>query len=740
MEPSRTHPPAFQRLAREIQEPIYRMGWESLRPIQTEAIHAILDTPSDLILAARTASGKTEAAFLPILSRIVEDPEGGIRAIYAGPLKALINDQFFRLERLCEHAEIAVHKWHGDVDRSARKRLLGDPTGVLLITPESIESLFINRSEKLSRLFSRLEYVVIDELHSFLGTERGAHLRSLTTRLARVSRRPIRRIGLSATLGDLSKAREWLRPGDPNSVQLIEDSERRAVRLRIRGYLNPFHAAVEPSDEPENSDLLRDLFDAFHGRSALIFGNRKRQIEKDADGLARLAKTRGATNWFRVHHGSLSRVEREDTEAALRSMEPIATLCSSTMEMGIDIGSVKEVGQIGAPLSTSSLHQRLGRSGRLPGEDSIMHMFIEEEEPTTSSQLVDRLFLGLLQAIAMTELMLQKWSEPPLIENSNLSTLVQQVMSVIRQKGGSTAVELHGELVESGGFPNVSRRQFLSVLRGMGQADLIEQAPEGLLILGLAGEKIVKSLDFYSAFQSPVEYRVAHGSRHIGNIDASSDLAGEEYLILAGRRWRILKVDVERLEVLVEPSPGGRAPRFASNSLVDAHPRVRQRMRQLLFVEEIPVYLDRTARRMLTDARRAARDAGMERGALLPHDPGIQWFTWTGSRIHRTLRALGEFFGGLKVEDEDVALIFPEATEAEVREVYRRFLTEVPSSLEIAARFPLQPMEKYERFLSNDLRIDSYARNLLDVEGAIGLLRETFGEEGSRAVETTARR
>ena len=162
---------AFDRLHATLQEVLYRMRWTKLRQIQVDAIHEVFDGSKDLIIAARTAAGKTEAAFLPIFSQIVERPARGIRVIYVGPLKALINDQFSRLELLCKETEIPVHKWHGDVSRSAKKKLLEWPAGVLLITPESIESLFVNHPHELTKLFANLDYIVIDELHSFIGTE-----------------------------------------------------------------------------------------------------------------------------------------------------------------------------------------------------------------------------------------------------------------------------------------------------------------------------------------------------------------------------------------------------------------------------------------------------------------------------------------------------------------------------------------------------------------------------------------
>ena len=226
-------------------------------------------------------------------------------------------------------------------------------------------------------------------------------------------------------------------------------------------------------------------------------------------------------NLFRVHHGSLSKGEREETEDELRAGKTIAAFCSSTLEMGIDVGSVKSVGQIGPPWSVNSLAQRLGRSGRKEGEKSEIRIYIEEDEPGPDASIVDRLFPDLLQTIAMTELLLTKWCEPPEVDRLHLSTLVQQTMSVIKEAGGARADQLHATLIKSGAFPTVDQETFIDVLRSMGKADLIEQTAEGVLILGLLGEKIVTSRDFYMAFIVPEEYRVIHGGRHVGNVTSA---------------------------------------------------------------------------------------------------------------------------------------------------------------------------------------------------------------------------
>jgi ATP-dependent Lhr-like helicase len=383
---------------------------------------------------------------------------------------------------------------------------------------------------------------------------------------------------------------------------------------------------------------------------------------------------------------------------------------------------VKEVGQIGAPWSVSSLAQRLGRSGRRDGEASVLRLYVEEDEAGPKSALLDRLYPQLLQGIAMTELMLEKWCEPPDAERLHLSTLVQQVLSVIAERGGARAGGVFQSLVAGGAFANVTQAKFVEVLRSMHRADLIEQTPEGDLILGLRGEKIVRHFDFYSAFQSEQELRVICQGRTIGTITALPGLGAEGFIILAGRRWKVVHLDADRSEILVEPSRGGRIPYFAGAGGADLHPRVLEKMRAVLLGETVPVYLDRVAKQMLADARATARQARLDQQDFFTDGATTLWFTWTGSRAQRTLVGLGVFHAGLKVRDERLALSFDGASEAQIREAYALLAGALPTAEELALRFPTTSQEKYDGYLPEGLLAHAFARNSLDVSAAEVLL------------------
>jgi ATP-dependent helicase Lhr and Lhr-like helicase len=566
----------------------------------------------------------------------------------------------------------------------------------------------------------------LDEMHSFLGTERGAHLKSLISRLAVKSTETVRRVGLSATLGDSNAARRWLRPLDPDGVHLIRDeTDEKVVRLRVFGYrVSPSRATdrddatSEDTNAPERTDLAGDLFTAFHGRTALIFANKKSEIEAYADFARREATRRGLPDLFRVHHGSLSKGEREDTEEALRSGRPTATFCSSTLETGIDIGNIQAIGQVGPAWSVASMLQRLGRSGRQDGEPQEMRIYVEEDEPDATTELVDRLFPGLLQAIAMTELMIvEKWCEPPEVDRLHLSTLVQQVMSVIAESGGVRADRLYAVLVERGAFTAVDKPTFLQTRRDIGAADLIEQTPEGLLVLGLRGEQIVRHHDFYLAFQVNEEYRVTHRGRHIGDVGLPPLLEENPFIILAGRRWEVLDVDHDRRSILVEPSPGGRRPSFLPSHSGEIHARVREMMRTLLFRSDVPAYLDPGAKAMLSQARLTAREADLDRCPFVQEGSDLTWITWTGTRIQRTLAGLG-MHRGLRVGDRGIALSFEKASRDAMHKCYLSSLDVWPETQALAANFTCRAGEKYERLLSESLTTHVFARERLDIDGA----------------------
>jgi len=575
---------AFDKLARPVQKWIRRQGWRELRDIQARAIRSICDSNADLIIAASTAGGKTEAAFLPLISQVLDAPSDmeGFDLLYIGPLKALITDQAGRLEDICGEAELPVAPWHGDVSQSVKSRALKKPGGILLITPESLEALFIRRGLEIPRLFGTTRAVVIDELHSVLDSERGIQMRSLLNRLELAVKRPIRRIGLSATLGDMELARTYLRPDDPPNVALIEAEGGEAeLRLQLRGYIS----GAEDETTPSATDAISThLFRNLRGNDNLVFAGARESVEIYADRLRELCEREHLPQEFYPHHASLSRDHRDFVEHRLKDpRKPTTAICTSTLELGIDIGDVACVAQIGAPFTVAALRQRLGRSGRREGQPAILRQYAVEARLTSDSSFVDRLRLGLVRSIAMIDLLLEGWCEPPKREALHLSTLVHQVLSVIAERGGASAGRLYHDLCRTGPFRMVTTATFAAVLRALGDADpgLIEQTEGGLLLLGPGGERLVEHYSFYAVFKTPEEFRLVAEGRDLGTLPIDNIMSPGMMLIFSGRRWIVQEIHDREKVIMVTPAKAGTPPVFGGDP-GDIHDRGIERMFAIL--------------------------------------------------------------------------------------------------------------------------------------------------------------
>ncbi len=746
---------AFGRLHPKIQRWIWDQGWNELRDAQERAITPVLAGDQDLIIAAATASGKTEAAFLPICSALLagsastswsdvpteqEQESGGnhgVQALYVSPLKALINDQHGRLDALCEHLELPVHRWHGDVAGSRKAKVLANPDGILLITPESLEALLVIHGPKIARLFAGLRYVVIDEMHSFLGTERGAQLQSLLHRVELALRRRVPRIGLSATLGDMSAARDFLRPGRGEHVgEIIATSDGQELRLQLRGYestpakLTPAEAehAEARGDQVETEDVATGdrlaiadhLFATLRGTDNLIFANSRREVEIYADLLRRRCKAARVPNEYVPHHGSLSKELREDAEARLKDRSrPVSAVCTSTLEMGIDIGSVTSIAQLGAPHTVAGLRQRLGRSGRR-GEPATLRLFITEEQVTPQTPPPDALRADLVQAIAMVNLLLARWNEAPDSGGLHLSTLTQQLLSLIAQHGGVTPLQTYQVLCQHGPFARVSPDLFKTLLRALAaeKVDLITQASDGLLLLGTAGERLVNHYSFYAAFRTGIEYRLLANGRTLGTMPISYPLMPGSLLIFGGRRWKVLTIDDQAKIVELTRSSGGRPPLFAGDGGGGVADRVRQEMLTIYQTADVPAYLDATAVRLLAEGRTNFTRFGLHSDPILSWGADTLIFPWRGDRIMSTL-ALVLTGSGVEVAQDGVCLTMTGMDRTGALTRLRQLQNEgKPDPLTLAARVRTKIVEKYDDYLTEELLSEAFAARTLDIDGA----------------------
>ncbi|HLL46108.1 MAG TPA: DEAD/DEAH box helicase, partial [Longimicrobiaceae bacterium] len=625
---------AFALLAPPVQRWLWKQGWSALRDIQEQAVAPVLAGEADVLISSGTASGKTEAAFLPVASALSVHPPDGIGALCVSPLKALINDQHRRLESLFEAVDLPAHRWHGDVAQARKREVLQGRAGVLLITPESLEALFVRRGHQVPHLFAGLRHVVVDEFHAFIGTERGMQLQSLLHRLETAVRRRVPRIALSATLGDLDAACALLRPGGGERVhRVVSDRNRSEVQLQVRGY-RVGRAEDEKDDAPDPGvDRLEgDLFRVLRGGRHLAFANRRADVEHFADRLRRRCEALRVPNEFWPHHGSLERGLREEAEDALRAEgRPATVIATTTLELGIDVGAVESIAQIGPPPSVASMRQRLGRSGRRR-EPAVLRIYLREPEIRADTPPHGRLRAALVQTVAMVRLLARRWYEPPAAGALHLSTLVQQVLSVVAQHGEVTAQQAWRLLCGTGPFREVDTATFAELLRDLGRAELVSQVHTGALVLGGAGERVVNAYDFYAAFSTPEEYRLEAGSRTLGTLPIVYPVTARMTLIFAGRRWMVMEVDEEQKVIHLAPAGGGQPPRFGGGGAA-VHDRVREEMRAVYLADDAPPFLDGEAQGLLAEARAEFRRLGLGRSALLGWDHGTLWFPWAGDRV-----------------------------------------------------------------------------------------------------------
>ncbi len=643
----------FYRFSPFIRDYIYSRGWRELHAVQIAAAEVIFETDKNLLLTSSTASGKTEAAFFPIISELYENEPQSIGALYIAPLKSLINDQFSRLDELLDLTGIPVFHWHGDVAQSHKAKLLKNPRGILQITPESLESMLMNRSNDIVRLFGELKYVVIDEIHTLTGTDRGNQIICQLVRLARLIGHTPRRIGLSATIGDAALAAEWLGGGTDASTVVPKINE---GKLKWRLGMEHFYigntdfdqSRDTPSADSESAPDVSHgkaeidagyeyIYDCTKNKKAIIFSNSREETEYVTATMRQIANNRHENDNFLIHHGNLSASIREEAEAKMKSDEQRFVTCATvTMELGIDIGRLERIIQNDAPNSVSSFLQRLGRSGRRDEPPEMMMVF-REEDPLPNAPLPQLIPWGFLRAIAIVQLYIEeKFIEPPFTKKLPFSLLFQQTLSTLAASGELTPKRLAERILTLPPFKNVDKEDYRTLLLGMLQNDFIEMTEEKGLIVGLKGERLTNSFKFYAVFKDSEDFTVRHESDEIGTITTPPPV-GDRFA-LAGRVWEVEELDIPRKLIYVK-AVNGKMEVSWPGDYGEIHTRILERMRRILAEDTVYPYLKPNARHRLEIVRNLARNTGLPHHSLVPLG-GYTWclFPWLGTRSFRTLR------------------------------------------------------------------------------------------------------
>lgn len=729
----------FTRYAPFIQDYIYQSGWQALRSVQNAAAEAIFNTDDNVLLTASTASGKTEAAFFPILTLLDEDPPHSVGVLYIAPLKALINDQFGRLSELCEEAGIQVTRWHGDVSHAQKRRLLRKPSGILQITPESLESLMINKHMEIPSLFGDLRFIVIDEVHSLLRGDRGMQTFCLIERMCRLADCRPRRIGLSATIGNPEEAGRFLGAGSGRRTLIPRiEGGREVWRLSMEHFFNSGPQADEGRQLIDAAPVLEEasdsapkaadpgigyIFEHTRGRKCLIFTNSREECEALCQSLRQYCEANHEPDRFLIHHGNLSASYRESAEEEMKDDDSLLSVCATaTLELGIDIGRLERAFQVDAPFTVSGFLQRMGRTGRR-GDPCEMWFVMREDHPEPRAMLPQLIPWYLIQGIALVQLYIEeRFVEPPRTHRLPYSLLYHQTMSTLASCGEITPAELATRVLTLSSFHLITQDDYRILLRHLIKIGHIDQTENGGLIVGLEGERIVNNYKFYAVFQENVEYAVRAGAEELGTIVKPPPIGDK--IAIAGRVWVVEEVDHRRREVCCTLVKGN-IPAYFGDVAGDIHTRILERMYGVLKEQNSYPYLMRHAVCRLQEARESFAKSGM-RDHPLVHLGGNMWalFPWLGSyaflALERMLKIRCKQRLGLKGLDSLRPYYLQFTMKVSASDFYRIMAEEAEQDfdpLELVYPNEVPNFEKYDEYVPAELVRKGFALGVLDVEG-----------------------
>ncbi len=700
---------SFNLLSKKMQKKVWDMKWDSFTPIQDKTIPLIINTTKDIVLCSGTASGKTEAVFLPILSLIEESAKTSLKVIYVSPLKALINNQFERIDKLCDNLEISIHKWHGDVDQNKKKKLIKNPSGILQITPESIESILINRNESASVLFKDLEFIIIDEIHSFLNSERGVQLRSLLYRLKYYVKNTPRIIGLSATIDNFDFVKWWVNLDNRENIEIVE--ERNSDKEL---YYSLMHFKCG-KDGKIPIELYEDIRELTKGSKSIIFCNSRGTVEETTVLLNRLSEREGAGESYYAHHSSIDKKEREYVEKTMaKSNLPKSIVATSSLELGIDIGDVEFIIQMDSTFTVSSLKQRLGRSGRKKEASQMLQLYTTHED-------------SLLQSIAVMELLLEKWIEPSKGYPMPYDILFHQIISLCNETNGLVFKDLIARIDSISIFNTINKDKIKLLIEYMVEKDYLEIiSGRNEYIVGIEGERLLRNKEFYSVFMTSEEYIVKYGNKNIGKLDKNMFISEGSNIILAGKLWTIVHVDIKTNKVYVEKASNANPPLYSSGER-KLHSKILEKIWELLCTDKEFKYINDTAYDLLNDLRRPYKiyKVAYDERIIWKNKDEMIFETFTGTKVFRTLvwmlKAMEvkvercDSFGRIKIKgeyhlDETLNAIKNKKWDAK----------ELLGGTKENEWFK----SKYIEYIPRTLQVDMHIAHEVDIEGALEFLRK----------------
>lgn len=686
---------SYDLLSRDMREFIYKKGWPSLTKIQNAAIRQMYKSENNLILAAPTASGKTEAAFLPAISK-AEDIKNKLKILYISPLIALINDQFERITDMCKDLDIRVTSWHSEAFVSRKDKLVKNPSGILLITPESLEAMVVSDKKRAEVLLKDIEYIIVDEIHGFLDTNRGLQLKSLLVRIQSYMEKNPRMLGLSATIGEKNYdlAKDFFLNGRQTNILL--DRSRNDLIMSL-DYIE---------SEDINKEIAQKVLEYSLGKSTLVFPNSRAKVEKLSYLLKKEVEEKGYDIRIFSHHSSISKIKRTEIETfAKTSRRDFIIVATSTLELGIDIGAVDQVIQVGSAASVLSLSQRLGRSGRRTRKSVIYQIATDKWDLVQASSSLRLFKEGKLDKIDR--------------KTKTYDIFAHQVLSTLLEKNGLLIDDYYKLNEELKSFSDITDNEFKILTDFLLQNDFVEEI-DGEYIVGSNAEKLMTMGSFYNQFVIKKSYKVQTDKQTIGEIELGENLRVADRIYLSGQVWKIEAINHKLRKIRVSLSSKANAKSFASSGGFEISGEVRDEMEKILLnpsslkltgnikevIDELSGEITNEAYHFIeTDGRKALR-------------------TFKSTKINKTLALMLNIKTkslDYYVEDKSTTVFGPNLIKA------FNSLREDPLGIEdIAGFFKENPKEidgfislnKFMILVPKELKITYIIENILNIDGA----------------------
>jgi len=690
----------FKRFHPQLQRGIVsRLGWSSLRPVQELSAEAILDGKNAVVLAP-TAGGKTEASFFPCLSHILEIQKSGVKCIYLSPIKALLNNQEERIGEYATMLGLTRFKWHGDTKKSAKNKFIKDPTDILMITPESLEVILVSGSIDCKAMFENLSFVIIDEVHNLADNDRGNHMLSVLERYRYYTANDFQRIGLSATVGNPKEILHWL-TGSSQREGVVIDPPNKPAKRQIE---------VKFTDNYAELVSERAL-----GKKSLFFCDSRRKVEEVAKSL----QNRNINVY--VHHSSVSREERLAAEQAMNTGKNICIVCTSTLELGIDVGELDNIFQYDCPSSVSAFMQRMGRTGRRPGSISNTTFFTMDNEP-------------LLQSIAIVELARQHWVEPVKSNDRSWHLLVHQLMVMCLQHGAISRFDAWNRINNANCFSGINTEEYHKVVNHMIESDLLMEE-SGLLSMGLEAEGQFGRFNFmemYSVFSSTLTFSVKTvGGQELGTIegDFAKSISEGDSFILSGKAWTLNRIEYENKIFWVTASSAGKLPKWSCQSSYALTYNLCRMIHDVLTADTEYSYCDGEAQDQLNIIR---EDFGFLYDSFAPihiEEKNVYWWTHAGWRVNNTLKEIFKLLLGADVTINNfyLKMVISDIPPAAVHKVIKQMKTaefwdDPELQKGILEQLPEHRLSKFQDCLPGWAQFELIGHELLDVDGTKAFL------------------